>query len=130
MGGLSFDRRSSIRARSSWVVENSRLTHSAQSLGSRENNSSIAWSSRENRSYERSRLSIQASSSWAVEGEQGQIAVRCGRERPGKVTLWLRSRGSGHRNAQGVDRENPDEEEGESSFGEHDGMWSVVRKKR
>ena len=46
--------------------------------GSRENNSFRAWSSRENSSYERSRLSIQASSSWAVgRDHEGQIVVRC-----------------------------------------------------
>jgi len=47
----------------------------------------------------------------------------------GKLTLWLRSRGAGDRNDQGVGGENPDDEEGESSFGEHD-MWNVVRKNR
>jgi len=45
----------------------------------------------------------------------------------GELTLWLRSRGAGDRNVQGVDGESPDDEEGESSFGEHDD-WSVVRK--
>ena len=33
---------------------------------------------------------------------------------------WLRSRGAGDRNGQGVDGECPDEKEGDSSFGEHD----------
>ena len=42
------------------------------------------------------------------------------RERPGKLTLWLRSRGAGDRNGQGIDGENPDDDEGESSFEEHD----------
>jgi len=99
-----------------------RLAHSSQSSGSRENNSSRASSSREYSSYARSRLSIQASSSWAVEGEQGQIVVGCDRERQMKLTLWLRSRGAGNRNGQGADRESPDEEEGESGFEEHDDM--------
>ena len=66
------------------------------------------------------RLSIQPSSSWAVEGEQHQILVRCDRERSGKLTVWLRSRGAGDWNGQGVDGENPDYEEGESSSEEHD----------
>ena len=48
--------------------------------------------------------------------------VRCERERSGTLTLWFRSRGAGDRNGQGVDGESPDEEEGESSFGEHDDM--------
>ena len=52
---------------------------SVQSSGSRENNLSRAWSSCENSSYERSHLSIQALSSWAVEGDQGQIAVTSGK---------------------------------------------------
>ena len=68
--------------------------------------------------------------SWTVEGEQGQIVVRCDREQSGKLTLWLRGRRAGDTKGQGVDGENPDKEEGESSFGEHDGMWSVVRKTR
>ena len=60
--------------------------------------------------------------SWTVEGEQGQIVVGCEIERPRKLTLWLRSRGAGDRDGQGVDGENPDDEEGESSFREHGGM--------
>jgi len=36
----------------------------------------IGWGSRENSSYKISRLSIQASSSRAVEGNQGQIIAR------------------------------------------------------
>ena len=96
--------------------------HSAQFSGSRENSSSRAWSSRENRSYERSRLSIQAPRSWAVEGDQSQIVVRCDRERSGGLTLWLRSRGTSDRSGHGVDRERPDNEEGENGFEEHDDM--------
>jgi len=46
--------------------------------------------------------------------------ARCERERSArKLTLWLRSRGASDRNGQGVDGENPDDEEGENSFGEH-----------
>ena len=102
------------------VVGGWRLTtHPAQSSGSRENSSSGAWSSRENRLYKRSRLSIQASSSWAVKGSQGQIVIENDQE---TLTLWLRSRGAGDRNAQGADGESPDGEEGESSFEEHGGM--------
>jgi len=41
------------------------------------------------------------------------------RERSGKLTLWFGSRGTG---GQGVDGECADDEEGESSFGEHDDM--------
>ena len=48
--------------------------------------------------------------------------ARCDRERSEKLTLWLRSRGAGDRTGQGVDGENPDDEESESSFEEHDGM--------
>jgi len=44
------------------------------------------------------------------------------RERSGKLTVWPRSRGAGDRNGQGVDEENPDDEEGESGFEEHDDM--------
>ena len=88
--------------------EGSRLAHSTQSSGSREN-----------RSYERSRLSIQASISWAVEGDQGQIVVRCDRERSGRLTVWLRNGRPGDRDGQGVDGESPDCEEGESNFEEH-----------
>ena len=93
----------------SWTVEGSRLAHSTQSSGSRENSS-----------YERSRLSIQASSSWAVEGDQDQTVARCDKERSGKLTLWLRSRGAGDRNGQGIDGDSPNDEEGENSFEEHD----------
>ena len=102
------------------VPEGERLTHWAQSSGSRENSSSRARSSRDNMLYERSRLSIQASSSWAVEGDRDQIVVRYDRERSGKLTCWLR--GAGNRGRQGVDGESPDGEEGESSFEEHDEM--------
>ena len=97
VGGLMWE--------ASWG-EGSRLIHWAQSSGSRENNS-----------YERSGLSIQAPSSWAVEEDQGQIMVRCG-GRSGKLTLWLRSRGAGDRDGQGVDGEGPDNEKGENSLGE------------
>jgi len=48
--------------------------------------------------------------------------VRCGRERPGKLTLWLGSWGAGDRNAQCVDGESADGEEGENGFGKHDDM--------
>ena len=48
--------------------------------------------------------------------------VRCNRERSGKLTLWLRSRGAGDRKGQRFDGEDPEEEEGESSFGEHGDM--------
>ena len=48
--------------------------------------------------------------------------VRCERERLGKLTLRLRSRGSSDRGGQGVDGENPDDEEGENGFEEHDDM--------
>jgi len=78
--------------------------------------------SRASSSDERSRLSVQASSSWAVEGDQSQIAVRCDEERSEELTLWLRSRGAGDRNGQGADGESPDGEEGESSFEEHDNV--------
>jgi len=78
--------------------------------------------SRASSSDERSRLSVQASSSWAVEGDQSQIAVRCDEERSEELTLWLRSRGAGDRNGQGADGESTDGEEGESSFEEHCGM--------
>jgi len=69
-----------------------------------------------------SRLSIQASSFSAVEGDQGQIAVGCDRERSEKLTLWLRHRGAGDRNGQSADGESPDGEEGESIFEEHGDM--------
>jgi len=62
-------------------------------------------------------LSIQASSSWAVEEDQSQIEARYGRERSRGLTLWLRSRGAGDRNGEGADGEYPDEEESESTFG-------------
>ena len=48
--------------------------------------------------------------------------ARCDRERSGKLTLWLGSRGAGDRNGHGVDGENPDGEEGEGSFEEHGDM--------
>jgi len=67
-------------------------------------------------------LSNQASSSWAVEGDQGQIVVRYNRERLGRPTFWLRNRGASYRNAKGVDGESPEDEEGESGIGEHDDM--------
>ena len=72
-----------------------RFAHWAQSSGSRENSSVRAWSSRENRSYERSRL---------------------------RLTVWLGSRGAGNRGGQGIDGESADGEEGESGFEEHDDM--------
>jgi len=80
------------------------------------------WGSRENSSYKISRLSIQASSSRAIEGDQGQIVVWGDRERPGKLIRWFRNGRAGHRGGQGVDGECPDEEECESNFGEHDDM--------
>jgi len=46
--------------------------------------------------------------------------VRCDRERSGKFTVRLRSRGAGDGDGQRVDGECPDGEEGESSFEEHD----------
>ena len=48
--------------------------------------------------------------------------MRCDRELSGKPTLWLRIRGAGDRNGQGVDGECPDDEERESSFDGHDYM--------
>jgi len=69
-----------------------RFAHWVQSSGSRENSL-----------YEMSRLSIKVSSSWAVEGDQGQIVVRCDRERSGKLTLGLRSGGAGDGNGHGAD---------------------------
>jgi len=45
--------------------------------------------------------------------------VRCDRERSGKLTLWLRSRGARDRDGHGVDGDGPDGEEGENSFEEH-----------
>ena len=53
-------------------------------------------------------------------GPLGQIVVRYGRKWSGKLTLRLRSGGASDRNGQGVDGESPDDEEGESSFEEHD----------
>ena len=67
------------------------------------------------------RLITRAWSSWAVEGDQGQIVVRYDRKRSGKLTLWLSGR-PGDRDGQGVDGECPNDEEGDSSFGEHDDM--------
>ena len=46
----------------------------------------------------------------------------CDRERSGKLTAWVRNRRTSNRSAHGVGEESPDEEEGESSFGEHDDM--------
>ena len=63
-----------------------------------------------------------ASSSWAVDGDHGQTAVRCDRERSGELTVWLRSGGAGDRSGQGIDGESPDDEEGESSSGQHGDM--------
>jgi len=48
--------------------------------------------------------------------------VRRDRERSGKLTLRLRSRGTSDRSGHGVDGEGPDNEEGESGFEEHDDM--------
>jgi len=48
--------------------------------------------------------------------------VKCDRERSGKLTLWLRSRGTSDRSGHGVDGESPDNEEGENCFEEHDDM--------
>ena len=48
--------------------------------------------------------------------------MRCDRERSGKLTLWLGSRGAGDRNGHGVHGENPNDEEGEGGFEEHDDM--------
>ena len=67
-----------------------------------------------------SRLSIQASSSSAIEGDQGQIVVRWDTERSGELTLWLRSRRAGDWDGQGADGESPDGEKGEGGFEEHD----------
>jgi len=46
--------------------------------------------------------------------------IRYGRERSGRLTFRLRSRGTGDRNGQGVDGDSADDEGGESDFGEHD----------
>jgi len=46
--------------------------------------------------------------------------MKYGIERPRKLTLWLRSGGTGDRNGTDVGRESAKEEEGESGFGEHD----------
>ena len=62
------------------------------------------------------------SSSWAVEGDEDQTVIGYGRKRSGKLTLWLRSGRAGDLNGQGVDRESPDDEEGESSIWEHHGV--------
>jgi len=67
---------------------------------------------------------IRASSCWTVEGGEDQTTIRYGRERSGKPTFWLRSGLPGDRNCHGVDGEGSDGEEGESSFGEHDGVES------
>ena len=40
----------------------------------------------------------------------------------GKLTPWLRSREAGDRNGHGVDRQSPDDEEGENGSGEYDDM--------
>jgi len=90
--------------------------------GSRLAHSTLYSGSRENRSYERSRLSTQAPRSWTVEGDQGhpdrgQISWKT---LMGILTLWLGSGRPGDRGGQGVDGEHPDSEEGESSFEEHD----------
>ena len=83
--------------------------------------------SRENRPSRISRLTdskfTRAMRSWSTaQGNQGQIVIRYGGERSGKLTLWLRSGGTGDRNGQCVDVENAECEEGESGFGEHDGV--------
>ena len=44
--------------------------------------------------------------------------TRCGEGPSVKLTLWL----TGDRNAQGVDREGTDDEEGGNDFEEHDDM--------
>jgi len=63
------------------------------------------WSSREKNSIP-----------WAVEGDEGQIVVRYGEERCGKLTFWL----TGDRNGQGVDIESAKDEGNGGGFGEHD----------
>jgi len=55
----------------------------------------------------------------AVKGDEEYIVMRYSRERSRKLTLWLRSRGTGDRNVQGIDGECADGEEDESGFGEH-----------
>jgi len=40
----------------------------------------------------------------------------------GGTYTWLQRRGVGDRNGKGFDGESPDDEESESSFGEHDDM--------
>jgi len=74
----------------------------------------------------RARGRTRASSSWSVGEAEGQILIRYGKERSRKLTIRLRSWGTGDRNGQGVDGQSADGEEGEGGFGEHD----VVRKKR
>ena len=46
--------------------------------------------------------------------------TRYGEVPSGKLTVWLRSGFTDHRNAQGVDGEGTDREEGKNDFEEHD----------
>jgi len=61
-----------------------------------------------------------SSTCWAIEGDEGQIVIRYGRERSRKRTFWLGGGGTGDEKGRGVDGEREDGEEGESDFGEHD----------
>ena len=54
--------------------------------------------------------------SWTFERDRDQIVARYGEGPSGKLTLWF----TGGRNAQGVDGEGTDGEEGEDDFEEHD----------
>ena len=82
--------------------------------------------SRENKPSKISRLAdsklMRAMRSWTGEGDQGQIMIRHDKEQLGKLTLWLGSGGTGDWNGQRVDVESAEGEEGESCFGEHDGV--------
>jgi len=55
--------------------------------------------------------------------------VRYSREQSRRLTFYFRSRGTGNRSVQGIDGQGPDDEEGESSFEEHE-IWCDVRKSR
>jgi len=63
-----------------------------------------------------------ASSSWAVEGDSGQVVIGYSRERSGKLTFRLGSGLTGNRNAQSVGVQSAEDEVGEGGFGEHDDM--------
>ena len=59
--------------------------------------------------------------SWTAGADEGQIVpMRYGRERSGKLTLWLRSGLTGDWNGQGVDVQSAKDEGGKNGFGEHD----------